>query len=130
MNPLNYRSFFSLGSVYFLLDDVDNSIYFLKKSVQLEYSVFIKNILLNIFRPNDYRSYELLSECYESIGLPEHAIDFLNSAIECSGSPRTLLKKAALLYQNLGISQKYIDFYKKFFEFRFSDRMPEMVISA
>lgn len=38
LNPLNYRSFFSLGSVYFLLDDLERSVYFLKTAVKLEYA--------------------------------------------------------------------------------------------
>ena len=37
LNPLNYRSFFGLGSVYYLLDDLDQAIYFLKFAVNLEY---------------------------------------------------------------------------------------------
>lgn len=36
LNPLNYRIYFSLGSVYYLLDDLDQSIYYLKMSVSLE----------------------------------------------------------------------------------------------
>lgn len=36
LNPLNYRSFFSLGSVYYLLDDLDQAIYFLKAAINIE----------------------------------------------------------------------------------------------
>jgi anaphase-promoting complex subunit 8 len=36
LNPLNYRSFYSLASIYFLLDDLDQSIFFLKKAIKLE----------------------------------------------------------------------------------------------
>lgn len=36
INPLNYRSFFSLGSVYYLLDDLDRAIYFLKSAIDIE----------------------------------------------------------------------------------------------
>ena len=72
--------------------------------------------LILLSRSEDYRSFELLSECYHNLGFPEHAIEYLNSAIICPGIPFILFKKLALLYYSVGNIEKYFDFYVKYFD--------------
>ena len=36
LNPLNYRAFFSLGNIYYLLDDLDKAVFYLKQALKIE----------------------------------------------------------------------------------------------
>lgn len=64
----------------------------------------------------DYRPFELLSECYHNLGFPDHALEYINSAIKCPGSPSSLFKKSALLYHSIGNFKEYFNFYIRYFD--------------
>ena len=80
LNPLNYRSFFSLGSVYFYWMTSNDQFIFLKTAIKLEY-VLVSMVLSYFdfvdFRSEDYRPFELLSECYHNLGFPNMPLIFL-----------------------------------------------------
>jgi hypothetical protein len=57
-----------------------------------------------------------MSECFQLLGFPEHAIEHLNNATKCLNCPIILHKKLALVYESIGNSKSYLSFYSKYFE--------------
>lgn len=80
-----------------------------------------------MFRCTDYRSFELLGECYQNLGFLEHALDQLICAIKCPKSPVALLKKASILYHSVGDGQNYLIFYTKYFEACIANNQSQLV---
>lgn len=78
--------------------------------------------LFKPFRQNDYRLFELLSDCYVGLGLTEHAIIEINLAINCKIRPVSILKKAAQLYESVGETYHYLRLFSQYFETSLSNQ--------
>lgn len=87
------------------------------------------SFLFTFSRPNDYRIFDLLADCYSLLGLPEHAAQQLAKAVSLLKAPLNLWKKLGLIYRELDKREKYITTFAEYFS-KYLAKSPDMTIEV